>query len=307
MNEQRDKELVDSFLGGFADALDAMLSVVLRSEINAIEPCGPEMMPVWLGTYPVYSTVSLGRDAGIAVLVETGTALRLAAMLEGKDIPDEEIAGEQRDLLSGLMGDATIRGARRLLEDFDQTGMAVGDPEYSDEGELGATSLSATIGTRFLAANVTLTADPGLAFDALVLFSESMENWAGPGASMASTGAVLSADEMNDILHGFGGEPSSPGMNPMPEDVRIPANLDMVLDIRLRATARLGSVELPLGDVLSFGPGSIIDVGRLVDEPVDLLVNNKLIARGDIVVVDEKYGLRITEIVSPRERIESLR
>jgi flagellar motor switch protein FliN/FliY len=93
----------------------------------------------------------------------------------------------------------------------------------------------------------------------------------------------------------------------MRDDVRVPGNMDMVLDIRLRATARLGSIEMPLGDVLSFGPGTIIDVGRLVDEPVDLLVNNKLIARGDIVVVDEKYGLRITEIISPRERIESLR
>jgi flagellar motor switch protein FliN/FliY len=111
---------------------------------------------------------------------------------------------------------------------------------------------------------------------------------------------------MNDILRGFGGDSGS-SLPPMRDDVRVPGNMDMVLDIRLRATARLGSIEMPLGDVLSFGPGTIIDVGRLVDEPVDLLVNNKLIARGDIVVVDEKYGLRITEIISPRERIESLR
>ncbi len=307
MNEQRDKELVDSFLGGFADALDAMLSVVLRSEINAIEPCGPEMMPVWLGTYPVYSTVSLGRDAGLAVLVETATALRLVAMMEGKEAPSEELTDEHRELLSGLMGDATIRGSRRLLEEYNQTSVSLGDPEVSDQGEMGATALSAIIGTRFLAAMVTLTADPGLAFDAMVLFSESMEQWGGPAAGAPSSGAVLSADEMNDILHGFGGDSPARDSMRIQEEVRVPANLDMVLDIRLRATARLGSVELPLGDVLSFGPGSIIDVGRLVDEPVDLLVNNKLIARGDIVVVDEKYGLRITEIVSPRERIESLR
>jgi flagellar motor switch protein FliN/FliY len=58
---------------------------------------------------------------------------------------------------------------------------------------------------------------------------------------------------------------------------------------------------------MKLGPGSIIEVGHMVDEPVDLLVNGKLIARGDVVVVDEKFGLRITEIVSARERIESLR
>ena len=63
---------------------------------------------------------------------------------------------------------------------------------------------------------------------------------------------------------------------------------------------------MPIAELLALGPGSIIDVGRLVDEPVELLVNNKLIARGDVVVVDEKFGLRITEIVSPEERIESM-
>ncbi len=65
--------------------------------------------------------------------------------------------------------------------------------------------------------------------------------------------------------------------------------------------ADLGCVPCPRG------PGSIIEVGHLIDEPVELLVNDKLIARGDVVVVDEKFGLRITEIISPEERIETLR
>ena len=81
----------------------------------------------------------------------------------------------------------------------------------------------------------------------------------------------------------------------------------MVLDIKLVATARLGRVEMPIDEILALGQGSVIEVGHLVDEPIELLVNDKLIARGDVVVVEEKFGLRITEIVSPRERIESLR
>ena len=87
----------------------------------------------------------------------------------------------------------------------------------------------------------------------------------------------------------------------------ITENLEMILDIRLDATARLGSVEMPLQDILSLGPGAIVEIGHSVDEPVDLFVNGKLIARGDVVVVEERFGLRITEIVSQRERIESLR
>jgi len=81
----------------------------------------------------------------------------------------------------------------------------------------------------------------------------------------------------------------------------------MVLDIKLVATARLGRIEMAVGDILGLGPGSIVEVGHLIEEPVELLINDRLIARGDVVVVDEKFGLRITEIISPKERIQSLR
>lgn len=83
-------------------------------------------------------------------------------------------------------------------------------------------------------------------------------------------------------------------------------NLEVILDIQVEATARLGSVEMPLSSVLSLGPGSIINIGHEVDKPIELFVNNKLIAKGDVIIVNERFGIRITEIVSPQERIESL-
>ena len=84
-------------------------------------------------------------------------------------------------------------------------------------------------------------------------------------------------------------------------------NLDVVLDLELTAAALLGGVEMPIGQILSLTPGSIIEMDRPVDEPIDLLVNDKLVARGEVVVVDEKFGVRITEVVSTRERIEVLK
>ena len=63
---------------------------------------------------------------------------------------------------------------------------------------------------------------------------------------------------------------------------------------------------MPISEVLALGPGAIIEVGHSVEEPVELFVNEKLIARGEVVVVDEKFGLRITEIVSPTDRVKSL-
>ncbi len=84
-------------------------------------------------------------------------------------------------------------------------------------------------------------------------------------------------------------------------------NIDLILDVQLSVVARLGQVEMPISEVLALGPGAIIEVGRSVEEPVELFVNEKLIARGEVVVVDEKFGLRITEIVSPSDRVKSLR
>jgi flagellar motor switch protein FliN/FliY len=88
----------------------------------------------------------------------------------------------------------------------------------------------------------------------------------------------------------------------------IPAqNLDLIMDIQLRLTARLGQMEMPVAEILKLSPGSIIDIDRFVDEPVELVVNDRPIARGDIVVVQENFGIKISEIISPKDRIQSLR
>jgi len=83
-------------------------------------------------------------------------------------------------------------------------------------------------------------------------------------------------------------------------------NLDVILDIELPLAVRFGQTELPLLSLVRLGPGSVIDLKRSADEPVDVLVSGKVIARGEVVVVDGNYGVRVTEIVSTAERIRSL-
>jgi len=87
----------------------------------------------------------------------------------------------------------------------------------------------------------------------------------------------------------------------------MPENIAIIMDIQLEVVARLGSVQMPIRDILKLGPGSIIDIDRPADGPVDLVVNDKLVARGDVVVVQENFGLKITEVQSAQERIASLR
>lgn len=84
-------------------------------------------------------------------------------------------------------------------------------------------------------------------------------------------------------------------------------NVQMLLDINLKVTIELGRTRLSIRKILELGPGSIIELDRLAGEPVDLLVNDKIVAKGEIVVVDEYFGIRILTLVSPEERIKQLK
>jgi flagellar motor switch protein FliN len=84
-------------------------------------------------------------------------------------------------------------------------------------------------------------------------------------------------------------------MSSLPE---APPNLDLVLDVPVSLTAELGSCKLPMGDVLQLHVGSVVELDKLSSEPVDLLVNGKLIARGEVVVLEDRFGIKITELVT---------
>jgi flagellar motor switch protein FliN/FliY len=83
--------------------------------------------------------------------------------------------------------------------------------------------------------------------------------------------------------------------------------LELLMDVELDVTLRFGERQMPLRDILELSAGSVVELNQYVQDPVELLVGKKVIARGEVVVVDGSYGLRVMEIVSPMERIESLR
>ena len=83
-------------------------------------------------------------------------------------------------------------------------------------------------------------------------------------------------------------------------------NLDVLLDIELPVAVRFGRTDVPLLSLVRLGPGSVIDLHRSADEPVDVMVSGKVVARGEVVVIEGNYGVRVTEIVSTSERIRSI-
>ena len=83
--------------------------------------------------------------------------------------------------------------------------------------------------------------------------------------------------------------------------------LDMVMDIPVQLTAELGRTKIAIRDLLQLAQGSVIELDRLAGEPMDLLVNGCLIAQGEVVVINEKFGIRLTDVIAPDERLRRLR
>lgn len=84
-------------------------------------------------------------------------------------------------------------------------------------------------------------------------------------------------------------------------------DMDFVLDIPLTVNVELGRTRMLIGELLQLGQGSVVELSKLAGEPMDVYVNSRLIARGEVVVVNEKFGIRLTDIISPAERVNKLK
>ena len=85
-----------------------------------------------------------------------------------------------------------------------------------------------------------------------------------------------------------------------------PKNIDFLLDIPMSVAVYVGSTKMAIRDLLQLAQGSVIELDKLAGEPMDVMVNNKLVARGEVVVVNEKFGIRLTDVVSAAERVKQL-
>jgi flagellar motor switch protein FliN len=83
--------------------------------------------------------------------------------------------------------------------------------------------------------------------------------------------------------------------------------VELLLDVELDASLRFGCREMPLGEILDLGPGDVVQLDRHISDPVDLIVGDKIVARGEVVLINGNFGLRITEVAAPRKRLESIR
>jgi flagellar motor switch protein FliN/FliY len=118
-----------------------------------------------------------------------------------------------------------------------------------------------------------------------------------PDARMKAAPATGAGD-----APGVRSAPPSPGPTP-----GLTPGLELLLDVELEASLRFGAREMPLGEILDLGPGDVVELDRHVADPVDLIVGDKIVARGEVVLVNGNFGLRVTEVAAPRKRLESVR
>ena len=143
------------------------------------------------------------------------------------------------------------------------------------------------------------------------------DEWA---AALAEAGDA-DQDDIDAMLAGQGGaqatQPATPrapmeefGSAPPPSNLPVNLdgpNLDVILDIPVSISMEVGNTDITIRNLLQLNQGSVIELDRLAGEPLDVLVNGTLIAHGEVVVVNEKFGIRLTDVISPSERIKKLR
>ncbi len=122
------------------------------------------------------------------------------------------------------------------------------------------------------------------------------DDWAAALAEQDEVESGIEATELDELTD-----------DGMPHTGNEDTNMDMILDIPVTIAMEIGRTKIPIRNLLQLNQGSVVELDRLAGEPMDVLVNGTLVAHGEVVVVNEKFGIRLTDVVSPAERVKKLK
>ena len=221
-------------------------------------------------------------------------AVRLAKLLTGEAVPEDagQLSGDDREALEELLRQVAGIAATRLEADFGKPQLAfVGPSPAARDGE--HFPLSAAAESQRLSIDIWVGNDLG---QSLAL------------AASESKGAEVKAPEtvLPEAALPKAALPSSAPTGALTQAAIREGNLELLWDVALSLTLRFGQRELLLKEILELSPGAVLELDRQIDEPVDLLLGRKVIARGEVVIVDGNYGLRVTEVASAAEKLACL-
>jgi flagellar motor switch protein FliN len=261
-----------SFGREFSSALVDELAIVIGALIDA----KPQVMPGIPSGGPQWQAEVLadGPVTGSCVLaLEAEAASAVTALMTGIEgqVPTEAIIDAVREFCSQAVSAVSLKPVARGAKL--KVGTLTLVNEVTPQGDWGVFAISADK----LAAPLNVTTWNTLQMAA-----------AGDAPKAAAKPQAAAA-------------PLPPSLSDAPAE-----RIDVILDIDLPLVVRFGRTELPLKALTRIGPGSLIDLGRSPDDPVEILVSNRVVARGEVVIVAGNYGIRILDVVSPRDRVRSL-
>ncbi|MEO7994469.1 MAG: flagellar motor switch protein FliN [bacterium] len=308
------RESIAPLAQGMRDVLGAMLGGGLTiGAAEAVDTAlGPYLGALGVGdlAFPVTVTGPIALSGAVVLSGPVSLAIVAALMGERGGITqlDEIHIPPLRDAITNVIGRwATVIGERYGVA-LQAAVAATGDPRQAGEQVLAgplASSPQVTVtrvpvqygdqvGTLALvwsqaSAQLLITQHPAYVAPAEVPMTDMM-----PPREPAMAQTNMSRPQFQQLGQGTIGGHDARG-------------LDLLMDVSLTVSVELGRKEISIREILELTPGSLIELDRLAGEPLDLLINGKLFAKGEVVVIDESFGIRITSIVSPEERLMSLR
>jgi flagellar motor switch protein FliN/FliY len=257
-----------NLIDGFVAELAAVINAMLGAAITPKATNGKGKAAKAADPWVVRVSATGASSKVLAVAFSRAAAGKLSArvMMMDSDPADAEIADTLKELVQQAIGSLSLKPIAKGIEFTVQT-----EVEAATSPLAGATGFDLPVDGD-LNVQIACVMEEGEAIDE-------------PAASSAA-------------------DPFTAASSRILKDV--PENLDVILDIDLPLSVRFGHAELTLDALTKLGPGSLIELARLPDDPVELLVNGKLVARGEVVVVGGNYGVRVHEVVSAEARIRTL-
>jgi flagellar motor switch protein FliN/FliY len=262
-----ERNLIDGFVAELAAVVSAMLGASITPKATNGKGKAAKAADPWV--VRVSASGAISKVLAVGFTRTAAGKLSARVMMMDSDPADAEIADTLKELVQQAIGALSLKPIAKGIEFTMQP-----DVESASSALAGSTGFDLPVDGD-LNVQIACVMEEGEAIDEDVAVAEAYA-----AASTPSRAAMA------------------------PKDV--PENLDVILDIDLPLSVRFGHAELTLDALTKLGPGSLIELARLPDDPVELLVNGKLVARGEVVVVGGNYGVRVHEVVSAEARIRTL-
>lgn len=311
-----DKDIIADIVGSAFQTAGNTLGTILSKNARFMNPVTESISSAdalkEMGTKTVclYSNLSGAINGKGSLIMASENATKVAGVLMGGAAPEGGLDSAQlqtlKDLLSPIMGTVTA-----------QIGLKINSSVSGSPSEIvsvgSARDLQIPDESTLVKTTITLNIDGVGSFKVYYLLSLSM---ASSILEIQKNGGVKAnaGGGMNVSMPGGGmGGAMQAGPNIGIKGVNFPnlgsvgpssgqTNMNLLMDVQMTVTVELGRTKMYIKDILGLGEGSIIELDKLAGEPVDLLVNGKLVAKGEVVVIDENFGVRVTDIVSPTDR-----